>query len=330
MYSSRILGIDDSSFRIVVEYAPNGIVMVDHNGHIILVNNTSERMFGYHRSELIGQPIEMLVPEAARMRHPTQRGSYQHGPEARPMGAGRDLAALCKDGSTLPVEIGLTPIPTDVGVYILATVIDISERKKNEDHRETLVRELSHRVKNNLAVVQSIASLTAANAETKEEFIEAFTGRLSALGSAHSLLAEADWEDTDLRALLDRVLEPFQTNNAFTVLGHRESLSAATTSSLSICFHELATNAVKYGALHYPDGKIIVTWKRTTPTNLRIEWSEPGGPNVVRPSSKTGFGMLMIERTIIHQLRGTVKMEFDPAGLRCVFDIPAKNGNENG
>lgn len=120
-------------FRIAVEAAPNAMVMVDEHGVILLVNTQTERLFGYSREELIGQSVEILVPEQFRSRHPDFRETFFSEPKARPMGAGRDLFGRHKDGHLIPVEIGLSPINTDEGVRVLSSIVDITERKRTEE-----------------------------------------------------------------------------------------------------------------------------------------------------------------------------------------------------
>src|SRR6185369_6749289 len=117
-------------FRLVVEAAPSAMVMVDRTGAISLVNAQAERMFGYSRDELLGQSVETLVPARYRGHHPGLREAFHSDPRARPMGAGRELYGLRKDGSEFPVEIGLNPIETDEGVMVLSAIVDITERKK--------------------------------------------------------------------------------------------------------------------------------------------------------------------------------------------------------
>jgi PAS domain S-box-containing protein len=119
-------------FRQVVESAPNAIVMIGPTGLIEMVNAQTERVFGYTRDELLGKPIEMLVPERYRPNHPELRKSFFADPVSRPMGAGRDLYGLKKDGSEFPVEIGLNPIETDEGTMVLSAIVDISARKRME------------------------------------------------------------------------------------------------------------------------------------------------------------------------------------------------------
>src|SRR5205814_2217254 len=122
----------ETRFRAVVESAPSGMVMIDRTGTITLVNREAERLFGYPREELLGQPIEHLVPERFRRGHPGFRTDFFANPQTRAMGAGRDLFGVRKDGAEIPVEIGLNPIETDEGLFVLASVVDITARKRAE------------------------------------------------------------------------------------------------------------------------------------------------------------------------------------------------------
>ncbi len=123
----------EQRFRLVVEAAPSAMLMVDREGRITLLNRQVERVFGYQEAELLGQPIELLVPERLRAHHPGHRGRFCAEPQARPMGAGRDLFGRRKDGSEVPVEIGLTPVQTEEGAFVLASIIDITARKGAEE-----------------------------------------------------------------------------------------------------------------------------------------------------------------------------------------------------
>jgi len=149
----------EEMFRLVVEAAPSAIVVADSLGKIVLVNNQTEKLFGYRREELIGQEVDILVPLRYRGKHPASRVEFMHEPRARAMGAGRDLWGLRKDGSEFPVEIGLNPIRTEHGTWVLSAIVDITERKRTEDEINLLNHELEARV------LERTAELTATNAE---------------------------------------------------------------------------------------------------------------------------------------------------------------------
>ena len=133
----------EERFRVAVEAAPNAMIMVDHEGKMTLVNTQTERLFGYRRPELLGQPIEMLVPERFRGHHLNYRSSFFAAPSARPMGSGRDLFGLRRDGAEFPIEIGLNPIETSEGTFVLSSIADITERKRAERQLQQRSEELA-------------------------------------------------------------------------------------------------------------------------------------------------------------------------------------------
>ena len=141
----------EGRFRLVVEAAPNAMVMINRAGKIVLVNAQAERVFGYLRAELLGQPVEVLVPERFRAKHPGMRTAFFADPQPRPMGAGRDLFGLKKDGSEFPVEIGLNPIETDEGPMVLSAIVDITARRM----AELALRDSEHRLRSLAAIVES-------------------------------------------------------------------------------------------------------------------------------------------------------------------------------
>jgi PAS domain S-box-containing protein len=156
----------DELFRLAVESAPNSMILVDERGRIVLVNAQTEKLFGYGRSELLGQSIELLVPERFRAAHPGQRRSFFSDPRARSMGAGRDLFGLRKDGTEVPVEIGLNPLQTGQGSFVLAAVVDITERKRAEERFRLAVESAP----NAMLMVDDRGRIVLANAQAEKLF----------------------------------------------------------------------------------------------------------------------------------------------------------------
>ncbi len=314
----------EERFRLAVEAAPSGMVMTDQDGRITLVNAQSERLFGYSREELIGQKIEAIVPPESEGSHPELQTAYFARPTARGMGLGRGLRARRKDGTEIPVEIGLSPFKTSQGVVALAAVVDISSRKQAEAERELLIAELNHRVKNTLSVVQSIAHQTFRGAEPMLAAQRAFEGRLIALASAHNLLTQLNWEHASLEQIAKVILNVTGDGSGRVRLsGPQILLPPKEALSFTMALHELCTNAMKYGALSNDAGHIDVGWTRSRDPRPRLDlvWRESGGPPVSRPS-KGGFGSRLLERSLAFDLDGEVRLSFEPSGLVCSIHAP--------
>jgi PAS domain S-box-containing protein len=203
------------------------------------------------------------------------------------------------------------------------TTEDIHDQKLAEEHLNLLVLELNHRVKNNLATVQAIAMQTLRGARDIDETREAFLDRISALATAHDVLKRDRWEGVSIAETARAVLAAIPSaSDRIRLEGGDVRLPPQVAMSLSMAFHELGTNALKYGALSVPEGRVVVGWTvdGAGPT-LRLNWSESGGPPV-RPPTARGFGSRLLERGLASELQGEVRMIFDPAGLRCEIVAP--------
>jgi two-component system CheB/CheR fusion protein len=203
--------------------------------------------------------------------------------------------------------------------------IDISARKRAEEERELLARELSHRVKNTLAVVEALASQTTG--KTVEEFREKFAGRLRALAEAHTLLLDSDWRSVGLKTLFEQALSLYHVDEGQRVRidGAAITVTPKQALGLRLIVHELATNAVKYGALSTEKGKIDLSW-RTERTDggqrqVRLVWKERGGPAVSAPD-QTGFGARLIRSACEYDLEGEARLDYAPKGLSCEIAFP--------
>lgn len=191
--------------------------------------------------------------------------------------------------------------------------------------RNSLTRELNHRVKNTLANVLSIIALTRRRASSLDDFANGLDGRIRALSATHDLLTQSDWGSTPVQAVIQAELRPYahDADHVVELLGPDVQLAPNDALSLGLAMHELATNAAKYGALSRPGGRVSVNWKLVSDALVRIEWLERGGPPV-GPKRGRGFGTDLIERIVAHELKNPVKLEFEPEGVRCVLTIPVR------
>lgn len=219
--------------------------------------------------------------------------------------------------------IGTTTATLDAAGRVLrlgGVTIDITDRKEAEEHQALLAREVDHRARNALAVIQSIIRLT--RAKSIEDYKEAVEGRITALARAHTLLSESRWHGADLRTLVDEELAPYRAVHGSNIVtsGPAVSLQPSVAQTLALALHELATNAAKYGALSAAAGSLDVTWFLKAGT-LLLEWKEAGASAVRRPSPP-GFGMKLISASIDQQLAGKAEFDWDSRGLQCTISIP--------
>jgi PAS domain S-box-containing protein len=202
---------------------------------------------------------------------------------------------------------------------VVGATVDITERKRAELHLRLLVNELNHRVKNSLATIQAIAAQTFHAARSLPQALEAFSARIVALAEAHDLLTRENWEGADLLDLLNRLEVLHGGPERFAIIGQLVRLSPRMALSLSMVLHELATNAVKYGALSTPQGQVRIAWTVVlgpAQPRLVLTWTETGGPPV-QPPTRRGFGSRLIERGLAAELSGEARIDFKPDGVVC-------------
>lgn len=186
-----------------------------------------------------------------------------------------------------------------------------------------LINELNHRVKNTLATVQSIATQTFRSSVKTGDARRKFEARLSSLGRAHNILSDEKWESADVREIVDNVLEPYATTETGRLrwFGASVRLAPGAALMLSMVLHELATNAVKYGALANGSGRIVIEWQTLQGKRLRLMWKETGGPPA-QPGERKGFGTRLIEEAFAAQIGGSATLEYGPDGIVCVLECP--------
>ncbi len=242
-----------------------------------------------------------------------------------------ELHQVAKDGSRLIIEAQLELITMNGKRYVLESSNDVTEAKAMLERQRLLLAELTHRVKNTLTIVQSMAHQTYRNSRSMEEFIQRFEGRISALADSHRLLVDSNWEGADMRALIESQLAGFTSEKPLRV--HLEGplvmLSADTATPFGLILHELATNAAKYGALSIDKGRVALNWQLlqpegNEPRRVRFTWQENGGPGV-KAHPQSGFGTRLIQQGLPG---ATVKLDYAKNGVQCEMEFPILTGGE--
>jgi PAS domain S-box-containing protein len=327
--SQRVLREQEQRLAATYEHAAIGIVEVDARGIFLRVNEAICGITGMSKDELVGWSLSGRT-------HPDHRMEDEqlfHRQVAGELGMySIEKRFVRKDGRVIWIAVRSSSVRDSDNnfLYGVRVVQDITEHKAAEERQKILIDELNHRVKNTLATVQSLAAQTAHGAPSQKAFQQAFEGRLIALGKAHDQLTLRHWENADLRSILAAITAPYGTHSQDQIMlvGEGVTLPPRAALTLAMAFHELATNAAKYGALSVPSGKVEIRWDATlgrlgTPSRLQIGWHEQGGPPVHAPARR-GFGTKFIESSISFELGGTAQMSFDRLGVRCIVDMPVE------
>ncbi len=330
----------EERFRQVVESAPNAMVMINHQGVIEMVNAQTERVFGYQREEMLGRSVEMLVPERFRGAHPGLRAAFFHDPLSRPMGAGRDLYALRKDGSEFPVEIGLNPIETEEGTMVLSAVVDISDRKHREEgirgalrEKEVLLGEIHHRVKNNLQIVHSLLDLQSARLSDPlvQEMLRDSQNRIRSMALIHqTLYSSKDFAKVDFDLFLDALapnligsygVDAERIRLVVDVVQVALPIDAAVPCGLVV--NELISNALKHAFRPGQDGEITVSLKRHSLNEVTLSVADNGSglPDGVDATNTATLGLQLVS-LLTEQLGGVLTINrVNPTRFLLCFPI---------
>jgi len=304
----------------IVQSAMDAIITIDEEQRVVLFNPAAEKMFMTSADEILGKSVTLLMPARFRGHHDEHvREFFDSGVVNRRLQSVRPLTGLRANAEEFPIEASISQVT--VGGERVGTIIlrDITERKTNEEARALLAREVDHRAKNALAVAQALVSLT--KADTVDDFAEAIRGRIASLGRAHSLLSQSQWRGAPLDQLVRDEILPYAKEGQLSLKGPKVSCSAGAVQSLSLLIHELATNAVKYGALGSESGHVTIGW-RVEGEALRIRWKEGGGPPV-HPPRRRGFGTKLLNQVSGRQLNARLHFDWDPKGLNVEIDLPA-------
>lgn len=300
-----------------IDQATVGFAQVDLDGRFTLVNSRFCEITGRAEADLLETTMQAIThPDDLPANLPLFERAVAAGTPYR-----HEKRYLRPDGSHVWVNNSVAVIrrPDGSPYGVLAVTVDITEQRRAQTRQRLLIDELNHRVKNMLAVVQGMAQQTLRAGADPAVAREAFEGRLNALATAHGLLTDESWEPVRARTVLRDALAP-HASEAITLDGPDFAVPARTAVTLALAAHELATNAVKHGALSVPEGRVRVHW--TLDETLRLEWRESGGPPV-SPPARRGFGTRMIERALASDLGGTAAIEFASGGIVCRVEAPA-------
>ncbi len=320
------LGEATERFRALFEHAPVAMVMVTQAGEIQQVNARAVSMFGAERNEVLTQRWDMLLPKASleSILREDELGTEERDGTAPPL----ETVARRVDGVSFPAQIGVNSLPGGATQPFVVSLIDISDRKRQQERDRVIMRELSHRAKNLLAVIQGMARQAVASSSNLENFERSFRDRLQGLSRSHDLLVGSNWGGVSLLDLVKEQIAIVERTDesAVAIEGPPIMLSPEATQATGLALHELVTNALKYGALSQEGGRISIRWS-IVPVNdaphIRLDWSETCQLSEPIPSqTRRGFGRTVLERIVPASLQGTIELDFTASGFRWSIEAP--------
>lgn len=295
----------------ILDSLVDGFILLDRNLTVLLINRAALTMEGRRAEDILGLSHEEAWP--AVYFEPLRDLYRQAIKSGHSVTIEREWPTT--SGGVAWMELRIHP--TAEGLMLLYR--DVTKRKRSIEHLELMVLELNHRVKNNLAAVQSLASQTLRGTESLPEARAAFMSRLMALATAHDVLTRQQWEGSQLAEIAREVILPnIVDNERLRLEGPKVSLKPNLALALAMALHELTTNAMKYGALSNDQGYVELKWTCPEEELVRIVWREHGGPTVL-PPQRQGFGVRLLQRSLAADLRGPVDLDYRPEGLVCTI-----------
>jgi len=315
----RALRAREAELETVISRTPFMLIRCSPDLRYRFVSPAYAEMLGRRREDVIGRPIVDIIGE---------EGFKTILPHINKVLAGERAEY---EGEVQYQSIGkrflhgvYTPDKDDRGEVIgwIASILDVTERRRAEAQRDLLIAEVNHRVKNTLATVISIAHQSFSEDKSFEDAQDSFNSRIRALAQSHTRLADANWSGISLETIVRDETAPYRNGSNVNIVGPGVILNPKCAVSIGMAIHELTTNAAKYGALSAKNGLIQVSWETAPSDNeVRITWIERGGP-IVRPPRRSGFGRRLLEQALAADLNGTVKLDFREEGLTCLIAFP--------
>jgi PAS domain S-box-containing protein len=297
----------------IVQSSDDAMISKDLQGIITSWNDGAARIYGYEAVEMIGQTISKIVPDELRGEEADIIAKVRNGERITQY----ETQRIAKDNRRLHVSLTVSPLMDQSNAIIGVSVVarDISSRKRAEETQQLLIRELNHRVRNTLSVIQSITHHTMRRSKSMVDFAASFEGRIKSMAAAHTLLTESNWNGAEILSVIRGQLIALDDDTRIKLTGPHLQLTPQLTLHLGLVVHELATNSRKYGALSTAGGRLEISWSTTTNGNhmLALRWAESVDFEV-RPFSSRGFGSTLIQ-TVSQQSGGSAELNFSPRGI---------------
>jgi PAS domain S-box-containing protein len=316
--AERRLAASESHHRELANDLPAAAWLTRRDGQLSFINESMAQALGRPRQELLGQgwmdsidPDDRAGLEDVRAQARAKSAPFQYESRFRR-----------PDGSLRIIQLYGRPRFDRLGRFrgYVGVATDVTELRAEERRQRLLINELNHRVKNALATVQALVRQTLREHHAPPELAEAIEGRILALAAAHDVLTRQRWAGAEVGALAKEATKPYSDYGAFDFHGPTVTVTPKTAIALAMALHELATNAIKHGALSSPAGRVAVDWSCFDGA-ISVEWRESGGPPVT-PPEQTGFGSRLLGRVLKGELGGPAELDYAPTGLVCRIRAP--------